>query len=56
MIPESRKRSESDAIGGAYSTMIRAEVKADDHIRANRSPIPIARIFKSVSACLPGVS
>ncbi len=42
--PEIRKRSDKAEIGGAYSTITRAEVKAEDHIRAKASPIPIARI------------
>jgi hypothetical protein len=41
--PDTKNLSDSEAIGGAYWTIIRAEVKADDHIRANESPIKIAR-------------
>jgi hypothetical protein len=42
-IPAMKKRSEDTANGGAFVTIIRADVKADDHIRANASPIRIAR-------------
>jgi len=43
IIPEIRNRSANDAKGGASTTMIRAEVKADDQIRANAKPINKAR-------------
>ena len=41
--PETRNRSAKALIGGASATIIRAEVKADDHIAAKASPIMIAR-------------
>ena len=44
--PETRKRSASEVSGGASATIIRAEVKADDHISANASPIRID--FRSI--------
>ncbi len=43
MSPESRNRSASAWSGGAATTMMRAEVKAEDHIAANASPMSIAR-------------
>jgi len=42
-IPEIRKRIASAVNGGAYCTMIRPDVKAEDHISAKPSPIRIAR-------------
>jgi hypothetical protein len=42
--PDSRNRSDSAISGGASATIIRAEVKADDHISAKASPIRIARM------------
>jgi len=42
--PEMKKRSARAVKGGAYSTITRAEVKADDHINANAKPITIALI------------
>jgi len=42
--PEIRKRSASDISGGASATIIRAEVKAEDHMKAKASPMPTARI------------
>jgi hypothetical protein len=44
MAPDKRNRSASAVSGGASSTIIRAEVKAEDHISAKASPIRIARI------------
>ena len=41
--PDSRNRAESASSGGASATIIRAEVKAEDHISAKASPIAIAR-------------
>lgn len=46
-----RNRTDDTAKGGALVTMMRADVKADDHINANASPIRIAR--KSIA--LPGL-
>src|SRR5690606_32711454 len=60
MRPERRKRTESAASGGASSTIIRAEAKAEDHMKAKASPMAIARMsmaFSSRSGCifaLPG--
>ena len=42
--PEIKNRNDSAASGDALVTIIRAEVKADDQIRAKVSPIIIARI------------
>ncbi len=42
--PEIAKRAASAVIGGASATIIRAEVKAEDHIRAKASPMKTARI------------
>ncbi|WP_420012413.1 hypothetical protein [Tateyamaria sp.] len=46
--PEMKKRSASEASGDASATMIRAEVKADDQIKAKASPIAIARMSMNV--------
>ena len=40
--PETKNRSASAVSGGAYSTMTRADVNAEDHISANANPIAIA--------------
>src|SRR6056297_1963030 len=42
--PEIKNRRLSAVSGGAEATMIRAEVKGEDHITAKASPISIARI------------
>jgi hypothetical protein len=47
--PERKNLSESAVSGGAASTMMRAEVKAEDHITANKSPSAIALM----SICRP---
>src|SRR6056297_4070920 len=44
MRPETRNRRLSAVSGGAEATMIRAEVKALDHITAKASPMMIARM------------
>ena len=44
MSPEMTKRAASAVMGGASTTMIRAEVKAEDHMRAKTSPMTIARM------------
>jgi hypothetical protein len=41
--PEIRNRSASENRGEASATMIRAEVKADDQMKANASPMAMAR-------------
>lgn len=40
--------------GGALVMIIRADVKADDHIRSNANPVPIARISMSLPICRSG--
>jgi hypothetical protein len=49
--PDTKNLSARDANGGASATIIRADVKADDQIRANKSPMPIAR--KSIARAPP---
>jgi hypothetical protein len=44
MTPDIKKRRASAVNGGANSTMMRADVNADDHIAANAKPIKIALI------------
>ena len=41
--PEIKNRIASENNGDASATMIRAEVKAEDHIRAKANPMAIAR-------------
>jgi hypothetical protein len=41
--PDRKNRKARDANGGASTTIMRADVKADDQISANKSPMPIAR-------------
>ncbi len=41
--PEQRKRSESALRGGACATMMRAEAKAEDHMKAKARPMPMLR-------------
>ena len=45
--PDRKNRNESAVSGGAASTMMRADVKAEDQMRAKISPRTIAR--KSIS-------
>ncbi len=52
MMPEIKKRNASENRGDASATMIRADVKADDQIRAKVSPIAMAR--RSISISLGG--
>ncbi len=47
--PEMRNRTDKADSGGASATIIRAEVKAEDHIRAKASPMKIARMSMLVS-------
>ena len=42
MVPAIRNRTDDTVSGGALVTIIRAEVKADDHMNANASPATIA--------------
>jgi hypothetical protein len=51
--PEIRNRIAKAVIGGASATIIRAEVKADDHISAKASPMKIDR--KSILTPPPAI-
>jgi hypothetical protein len=44
MIPEIRNRIDTAPRGGALATIMRAELKADDHMRAKPSPITNERM------------
>ena len=48
IIPAMAKRRDEIVKGGACSTMMRADVKADDQIRAKVRPMRMARISMSV--------
>ena len=50
--PDTKNRTARENSGEASTTMIRAEVKAEDHIRAKVSPIAIAR--KSMAGAFQG--
>lgn len=47
MAPDSAKRSDSAIRGGASTTIMRVEVKAEDHMTAKVRPIKIARMSKT---------
>ena len=47
--PATRNRMAEIVRGGAFVTMIRAEVKAEDHMKANASPPKIALMSMSAS-------
>ena len=49
MSPEIKNRRPRDVNGGAAETIIRAEVKAEDHMSAKPSPMRIARMSMSLS-------
>src|SRR6056297_640816 len=51
MRPEIRKRMARAVTGGASATMMRADVKADDHMRAKTSPMTIARMSIGLLRC-----
>jgi hypothetical protein len=51
--PDTRNRMLSAVKGGASTTIMRAEVKADDHMKAKARPMPID--LKSMMPCPEGV-
>ncbi|MEP3578793.1 MAG: hypothetical protein ABJN01_11545 [Sulfitobacter sp.] len=50
--PDMKKRKDRDAKGEASATIMRADEKAEDQIRANKSPMPIARMSMPAVLCI----